>query len=276
MDARLSAILDEAVGGGGLVVVLTGAGISAESGIPTFRGEEGYWAAGSREYRPQEMATMAMFQRSPELVWPWYLYRRGICRAAEPNAGHRAVAALEEAFGGRFVLATQNVDGLHIRAGNSLAATYQIHGNVDYMRCLMECSTDFYEVPLELTTPWPKDRALTSDVVDALVCPKCATPTRPHVLWFDECYDEERYRFQSSIQAAAAACILLVIGTAGATNLPNQMVALAARSGAAIVDINPSDNPFARIAERLPKGYAARGPSGEHLPGIAERLIAGA
>src|SRR3954466_12730475 len=92
---------------GGNVVVLTGAGISAESGIPTFRGKEGYWTIGAREYQPQELATWEAFQQMPWDVWAWYLYRRGVCRAAEPNAAHAAIVTLDGALGERFALITQ-------------------------------------------------------------------------------------------------------------------------------------------------------------------------
>ena len=111
--------------GDGSLVVLSGAGISAESGIPTFRGKEGYWTVGSTEYHPQEMATFAMFTREPEAIWGWYLYRRTVCHEAGPNAGHQAVVRMEQALGDRFLLITQNVDGLHLRAGNSLERTFQ-------------------------------------------------------------------------------------------------------------------------------------------------------
>ena len=124
---------------------------SVESGIPTFRGEEGYWTVGSAEYHPQEMATYAMFSQLPDEVWTWYLYRRTICRQAGPNAGHLALVELETLLADRFVLITQNVDGLHLQAGNSLKRTYQIHGNIDYMRCSAECSTDIYPVPDEIS-----------------------------------------------------------------------------------------------------------------------------
>src|SRR5690606_10651146 len=112
--------------GRGRILVLTGAGISAESGIPTFRGEEGYWRIGSRNYYPEELATRAAFSRMPDEIWGWYLYRRSVCRAASPNAGHLALAELERGLverneGDRFLLVTQNIDGLHLRAGNSLA-----------------------------------------------------------------------------------------------------------------------------------------------------------
>ena len=99
--------------------MLTGAGVSAESGIPTFRGREGYWTVGSTEYHPQEMATLQAFEAMPEEVWRWYLYRLGACREAQPNQAHRAIVRLEERLGDRFCLITQNVDGLHLRAGSS-------------------------------------------------------------------------------------------------------------------------------------------------------------
>ena len=154
---------------GGDLVVLTGAGISAESGIPTFRGPEGYWTVGSREYRPEEMATFAMFSRFPEDVWQWYLYRLGVCRRAEPNAGHRAVKTMEDLLGDRFLLITQNVDGLHLRAGNSLERTYQIHGNIDYMRCAAGCSGDLFPVP-DSIEPKTKDEPLTDAERESLKC----------------------------------------------------------------------------------------------------------
>ncbi|HTL34091.1 MAG TPA: Sir2 family NAD-dependent protein deacetylase, partial [Kofleriaceae bacterium] len=107
----------------GHVLVLTGAGVSAESGIPTFRGKEGYWTVGAREYHPQELATHDAFERMPWEVWAWYLYRRGVCRAAEPNAAHQAIVRWDAALGARFGLITQNVDGLHRRAGSPAERT---------------------------------------------------------------------------------------------------------------------------------------------------------
>src|SRR5512136_588391 len=113
MEEKLKSILAEVRREQGRVVVLTGAGISAESGIPTFRGQEGYWVVGSRNYMPTQMATHEMFEQNPDEVWRWYLYRFGVCRDAQPNAGHRAIVVLEEALGDRFTLVTQNIDGLH-------------------------------------------------------------------------------------------------------------------------------------------------------------------
>src|SRR5690349_3327287 len=124
----------------GKVVVLTGAGVAAESGVSTFRGEDGVWQVGSRRYHPVELATWMAFQRMPADIWGWYLYRRARYHEAAPNAAHRAIAALERKLGDRCLLVTENVDGLHLRAGSSVDRTYQIHGNVDHARCAGECS----------------------------------------------------------------------------------------------------------------------------------------
>src|SRR5437763_678643 len=155
----------------GTVIALTGAGISAESGIPTFRGKEGYWTVGSREYHPQELATHEAFEAMPSEVWAWYLYRRGVCRAARPNAAHEALARWERVLGDRFALVTQNVDGLHRRAGSARA--YPIHGDIDDMRCAADCVLD----------RWPIPDDASKDKRDGLVCPRCGGMARPHVLW---------------------------------------------------------------------------------------------
>ena len=273
MTPELAALLDDVRAGSGKIVALTGAGISAESGIPTFRGEEGYWTVGSRVYQPQEMATMAMFRARPDAVWPWYLWRRAVCRQAQPNPAHASLVTLEERYGERFRLVTQNVDGLHLRAGNSMERTWQIHGNIDYMRCLQECSSDLYAIPTVLDG-WTRGRPLDEDTRCQLTCPRCGASARPHVLWFDEMYDEARYRFESSLRVSAEAELLLIVGTAGATNLPNHMVSTALRTGAAIVDINPQENVFAAAARRARRGAAVTASAGEALPSIVEGLTA--
>src|SRR5688572_21461815 len=109
----LKAAITQAMAGTGPLIFLTGAGVSAESNIPTFRGEEGYWRAGSRNYHPQELATRQAFGLVPEVVWSWYLWRLAVCSAAQPNAAHHAIAQAAEAVGERVLLITQNVDGLH-------------------------------------------------------------------------------------------------------------------------------------------------------------------
>jgi NAD-dependent deacetylase len=272
MNDALKDALHRFASGEGRLVVLTGAGISAESGIPTFRGPEGYWTVGSREYRPEEMATFSMFSRNPDEVWQWYLYRLGVCRGASPNVGHEAVVAMEKSLGDRFLLITQNVDGLHLRAGNSPERTFQIHGNIDFVRCAADCTADFFPLP-ESVKPKTKKEPLTDTDRTALTCSRCGARTRPHVLWFDECYNEEHYRFDSSLEAAFAADILITVGTSGATNLPMQVGAAAAQRGALLVDVNPAANPFSDLAERS-GGFFCQGLSGDILPEFAE-LVAG-
>lgn len=255
----------------GRMVVLTGAGISAESGIPTFRGKDGIWAVGSREYQPMSMATLSMFRREPQHVWAWYLYRVGVCRRAAPNAGHEAVVNLEQLLKDRFRLITQNVDGLHLQAGNSVARTYQIHGNIGHVRCADECGQPNWPLDEALRAGRPRNAPLTAAETDALACPGCSGWARPHVLWFDEYYDEENFRFESSLAAAAGAAVLLVVGTSGTTNLPMQIGQAAAQRGATIIDVNPEPNPFSRVAERC-GGFFLQGPSSTFLPAIHQGL----
>jgi len=256
------------------VLWLTGAGISAESGIPTFRGEEGYWRVGSRNYHPQQMATRAAFAEMPDEVWAWYLYRRGVCRLAEPNAAHRALAGLEERTKDQFVLVTQNVDGLHLRAGNTLERTYQIHGNIDFMRCVRECLAEPIALPDAIDLFWERGRPLVDRERDALRCPSCGGPARPHVLWFDEYYDEDHFRFESSLRATERAALVVVVGTTGATTLPMHIGQLAAARQTPMLAINPEPNPFSELVERSGQGLFLQGTAGEWVPRVAERLHA--
>lgn len=235
-------------GAQGDIVFLTGAGVSAESNIPTFRGKEGYWTVGSTEYHPQELATNRAFAQLPDEVWSWYLYRRTVCRAAAPNPAHLALVELEKALGPRFLLVTQNVDGLHLRAGNSLERTYQVHGNIDYMRCSEFCCNELWEIG-ELAGEKARGQGLSETESANLKCPRCGARSRPHVLWFDECYDEELFKFHSSLLAAQNASMLVTAGSSGSTNLPTQMVAQAAARGAVLIDINPETNPYGRMAQ---------------------------
>ncbi len=256
------------------MVVLTGAGISAESGIPTFRGEEGYWTVGSAHYHPMEMATHAAFERMPEEVWRWYLYRRSVCRRASPNAAHLALVELERALGQRFLLVTQNVDGLHLRAGNSVDRTYQIHGNIDFMRCESEDPPALRAIPLEIGEDWGPDTPFTDDARSLLACCGGGVLARPHVLWFDECYDEALFRFESSLAAAVKASLLIVVGTSGQTNLPIQIGGVVARRGAPMIVVNKDESPFSRFAESSESGYFARGTAVSELVPMIEHLVA--
>ena len=267
---RVIAACKTALGTDGRVVALTGAGVSAESGIPTFRGKEGYWTVGSRDYHPQELATHEAFVRMPWDVWAWYLYRRGVCNAAAPNAAHHALVRWDAVLGDRFALVTQNVDGLHRRAGSPDARMFPIHGDISLMRCANDCVLHRWPIP-DSVPALGKGEPVAAEHKALLVCPRCGGMARPHVLWFDESYDEERFFLETSRRVAAAARVLVVAGTSAQTNLPWQVVTLAARAGAVIVDINVEDNPFAEIAVQTPGG-ALRGSAATLLPQIVDAL----
>src|SRR5262245_54081255 len=166
----------------GHVLALTGAGVSAESGIPTFRGKEGYWTVGAREYHPQELATHQAFRGMPWEVWAWYLYRRTVCRRAQPNASHHALVRMAVGLPDRFALVTQNVDGLHRRAGSPDAQTFPIHGDISLMRCAADCVLDRWPLP-DGVPDFARGDAVTGAVRGLLVCRRCGGMARPHVLW---------------------------------------------------------------------------------------------
>ena len=256
----------------GLVLVLTGAGISAESGIPTFRGEEGYWRIGSRNYFPEELATRAAFEQMPDEIWGWYLYRRSVCRAAQPNPAHLALAQLERRLGERFLLVTQNVDGLHLRAGNTLERTYQIHGNIDFMRAAHDRDGRIFPLPPAIGDAWERGRAIGPTERALLVSPHDRSPARPHVLWFDETYDEPRFRFESTLDAIERAALVVVVGTSGATNLPTMVVRRAYQRNVPLLVINRDPSPFSELADRSERGRFIASAAGEVLPELCRAL----
>jgi NAD-dependent deacetylase len=271
LDSRILELAHDALAREGPLVFLTGAGISAESGIPTFRGAEGYWQIGSTNYQPEELATYSAFTEMPEEIWAWYLYRRGVCRAAEPNAAHLALVALERTLAERFLLVTQNVDGLHLRAGNTAERTYQIHGNIDYLRWEDE-HPRVRPIPDALAIDWGKTRKLTPEELGALRVGGSGPLARPHVLWFDESYDEALFRYESSMSAARRAAMLVVVGTSGATTLPNHLVSAAAQRGIPLICVNPDESPFTRVTARLERGLVLRGTATEWMPRVARAL----
>ncbi len=258
------------------VVVITGAGMSAESGIPTFRGKDGYWTIGATEYHPQELATLAAYRKLPREVWHWYLYRRTVCRAAQPNSAHFALAELERELGDRFMLISQNVDGLHRIAGNTDERTIEIHGNIDRMRVHAD-GTEAVILPIPAAMPMLGKTDPLTDELWALLRDDQHRPTRPHVLWFDECYSEELYRVDTALVAAHECELVVVIGTSGAASFPWRATDVALAAGAALVVIDPDKGPFAQHAMQ-PK-LAGRGlwlPGGavEWVPALVERLAA--
>ncbi len=265
-DDALRATLDAFMESSGRLVVLTGAGISAESGIPTFRGPEGYWKVGSKNYHPQELATASAFGELPREVWRWYLYRRAVCRDADPNRGHEALVRIERALGNRFALITQNVDGLHRRAGS--VSPFEIHGNIDRFRCSVRCTDATYALPDDLPRQ-TKDAPLDDATYERLRCPDCGAPARPHVLWFDECYDEALFRASSAYSHAASSDLLVVAGTSGSTSLPIQIGMNCAQRGVPMIDINPEDNPFGELARSTGVGLELRTAAAAALTTIA-------
>jgi NAD-dependent deacetylase len=270
IDNRLKEKIADFACGGRRLTVLTGAGISAESGIPTFRGPEGYWRAGSKEYRPQEMATRRMFETNPDDVWAWYLYRRGVCRRALPNSGHQALVELERVFSDRFALVSQNVDGLHFRAGSDPRCLFEIHGNVFCMRCSRECSQRVYPIPDDVPDKG-KGAPMSEDDHHLLRCPACGLPTRPHVLWFDESYNEAHYHFETVLKLSAETGLLLVAGTSGSTTLPVLMAREVLRGDGFIIDVNIEENPFSEMATASGGGFI-QGACSEVLPELKKML----
>lgn len=189
------------------VVVLTGAGVSADSGIPTFRGAGGLW----REFRPEELATPEAFRRDPALVWEWYEWRRRLIREAKPNAAHESLARIADA-----VIVTQNVDGLHARAGSR--DVVELHGNILRARCMREGTRRMHEGPFETIPPY---------------C-ECGAMLRPDVVWFGEMLPEEA--LGRAMSAVRGADLMLVIGTSGVVYPAAGFVSL--HSGISI-EINP-------------------------------------
>jgi len=225
------------------LVVITGAGISAESGVPTFRGEDGLW----RRFRAEELATSWAFQRDPKLVWEWYDWRRGIISRAKPNPGHLAIAELERLLP-NFYLITQNVDGLHRRAGNRKLV--EIHGNLWFVRCTREGTvTENYEVPLKEIPPR---------------C-RCGALLRPHVVWFGESLDPDDLR--RSLELVRNCDLLLVVGTSGVVQPVASFPWEAKERGAFVLEVNPQSTPISSVAD-----LSLRGKAGEVLPKLVEEI----
>jgi NAD-dependent deacetylase len=178
---------------------------------------------------------------------------------------------MESRLGDRFTLITQNVDNLHILAGNSLSRTLQIHGNIFKVRCAAACTDDIFLLPDGLS-PKRKGSRLTERERRRLTCPVCGNWIRPHVLWFDETYNERYYRFRSALEAAARTRLLITVGSAGATTLPNHIANLVHKNGGHMIDINVADNPFASLAIGSGQGIFVKSTSSEALAAMAHAV----
>jgi NAD-dependent deacetylase len=222
------------------VVVFTGAGISAESGIPTFRDAlTGLWA----RYDPEELATPQAFRADPELVWGWYEWRRALVSRAQPNAGHVAVAAIEARVPGTVVV-TQNVDDLHERAGST--APIRLHGSLFAPRCSV-CSA-----PAQLGEDPPPAEA---GRVPPPACGSCGGLIRPGVVWFGESLPEEA--LARAVAAASSCDLLLAVGTSGVVHPAAGIPVTAARHGAMVIQVNPQPTALDKIASLNIRGSAA-------------------
>jgi NAD-dependent deacetylase len=226
------------------VAVLTGAGISAESGIPTFRdAQTGLWA----QFDPMQLATEEGFRADPSLVWRWYAWRRTLVGQAQPNAGHRALAAAEARFE-RLRVITQNVDGLHARAGST--DLVELHGNIMRTVCLEQCGYS-QDVPARLPPGEPPR------------CPRCGSWLRPAVVWFGEMLDPTAL---SEAAAAVDDCeVMLVVGTSGLVYPAAGLPASARRAGAVVITVNPEPTDLDELAAVRIRGKAA-----EVLPRLLE------
>ncbi|MFW5950732.1 MAG: SIR2 family NAD-dependent protein deacylase [Gemmatimonadota bacterium] len=221
------------------ILAVTGAGISAESGIPTFRGRDGWW----RKEDPSKLATQAAFDRDPAYVWEWYEFRRGLVAEAEPNPGHRALAAW--ASSGRDVLvATQNVDDLHERAGSRDVA--HIHGSIWRVRC-EGCHAEHEHRAHPLPERPPR-------------CEACGGRLRPAVVWFGEMLPPAPIeRTQAFIDDGVD--LAFIIGTEASFGYIQGMARVAKRAGALLVEVNPSWTVLSDLAD-----VRLEGPAGEVLP----------
>ena len=223
------------VAGATTIAVLTGAGISAESGVPVFRGPGGLW----RDYRPEDLATPEAFARDPKLVWEWYMWRRGVVARAEPNAGHRALAELERRVGRGFTLITQNVDGLHERAGSK--RILKVHGDIRVSRCT-QCAYQFLDKTAKFT--------------EIPLCPECGAMLRPGVVWFGE--GLPRLVWEEAERAVHGCRVLIVAGTSAQVYPAAGLIDLAP---GATIEINIDDTAYTPGVT-----VSLRGPCGELLP----------
>lgn len=228
------------------VVVLTGAGISAESGVPTFRDAlTGHWA----RFNPEELATPEAFRRNPRQVWSWYAERRQSLERVEPNPGHFALAEIESRVA-RFTLATQNVDGLHQRAGSR--HVLELHGNINRTRCSAEN---------RIVPAWPVSEELPPR------CPHCGGFLRPDVVWFGEELPWDK--LDAAKDAAQTSDLFLAVGTSAVVFPAAGLVDDALSAGACVAEINPNPTPYTdRVA------FAIAQPSGQFLPDLVKAAFA--
>jgi NAD-dependent deacetylase len=215
------------------VTVLTGAGISAESGIPTFRGQDGLW----KNYRVEDLATPQAYAKNPLLVWEWYKMRFETVMKAEPNAAHHALVKLSEQK--TLTLVTQNVDGLHERAGSQ--DVLELHGNITKSRCERCGSLELLQVDFEIPP----------------MCLRCGSRMRPNVVWFGEILPQTI--FQKAFESFATCDVALIIGTSGIVEPAASLARLAKQQGGYVIEINPDETPLSFVANLTLRTSASEG-----------------
>ncbi|WP_420571033.1 SIR2 family NAD-dependent protein deacylase [Kordia sp.] len=228
------------------ITFLTGAGLSAASGIPTYRGSDGIWVKGTKFHKPEEFGTFKYFSKNQEEVWQFNLFRKGMFAKAQPNDSHTLLADIEQLIPEDFSIITQNIDGLHQRGGNSGNKVYEIHGNMRTVRCSLECSKAVYLYPKDIALD-RIDEEISDETWEKLECPKCGAVLRPNILWFDEYYNERLYKVDSTLRIAKNTGILVVIGTSGATTLPLALVKQTLNYGGYVLDVNLEDNNITKL-----------------------------
>ncbi len=236
------------------VVVLTGAGVSKESGVPTFRdAQEGLWA----KFDPQELATPAAFRRNPKLVWDWYEFRRKFIAGIKPNPGHYAIADLEDLLP-EVVVVTQNIDSLHRVAGSS--DVIELHGNIAQHKCFNDCRGTPTLIDLGTLT-WDEQNGPPA-------CPHCGAFVRPNVVWFTEALPENA--LDRAVQLCQQADVVLVVGTSGMVQPAASLPYHAKRWGNAyLIDMNPNEDEITPFCDLF-----LQGPSGVLLPQLIQALRA--
>jgi len=234
----------DAILGSRYLVALTGAGVSAESGIPTFRGKDGLW----NKYRPEELANPEAFANDPEKVWKWYAWRMEKVFNAKPNKAHFAFAELEK-MGLLKTLITQNVDDLHERAGSK--NVLHLHGSLRVVKCTA-CKNSFEMENLPVIPPLPK-------------CEKCGSLLRPGVVWFGEMLPPDI--LERALREVEMSDLIIVAGTSAVVQPAASLPLVVKRYRGIVVEINPSKTPLSSIAD-----YSLRGKAGEVMDEILQYI----
>ena len=234
------------------LVVLSGAGISKESGIPTFRDAmHGLWS----RYDPMQLATPRAFRRNPRLVWDWYQYRRGLLAEAVPNPGHYAIAQLEDLLP-HVVVITQNIDGFHQQAGST--DVIPVHGDIRRNKCFDNCQGNPTYVNIDELVEWDQSAGPPR-------CPYCGAYVRPDVVWFEETLPADA--IARAFDLCETADVLLVVGTSGVVQPVAHLPFVAAQNGARVIEVNPEQTPISRVVR-----WHLAGPSGEILPQVIAEM----